>query len=269
MAFSRFSVKAALTVAACLFAATSRGEQVNHWFEEDRFKLSIGAFITDSESTFQLNSDELGSGTRITMEDDLGLDDSTDVFRLDGYYRFSPRQRLAFSYYDLSRDGEQVTTFPIIIDDTVFPIESVLKTRFDYRILKLSYIHSVWQTEKIDLGLAAGFYTFDIDLKVESLAGSDESEDGTAPFPVFGLHLDYRFAEDLYFTGGYEYFEFDENDFEGDLTDIRLGVELRYFEQVGIGLMYNDVSLNTESSDNDDTFDYEYDGILAYLSWHF
>ncbi len=268
MIFSKFGVKAALTIAACIIATNSRGDQASHWFEEDRLKVSIGAFVTDSESTFRINPDEPGSGTKVRMEDDLGLDSSTEVTRLDGVYRFGPRHRLTFSYYDLSRDANEIISTTIIIDDTVFPVNSALKTRFDYQVLKLSYIYSVWQTEKVDLGLSGGLYTFDLDLKVESDLGASESEDGTAPFPVFGLHLDYRFEKDVYLIGSYEYFKIDENDFEGDLTDFRLGVELRHFENIGFGLTYNDVSLNTESTDNDDTFDYEYDGILAYLSWY-
>jgi len=34
------------------------------------------------------------------------------------------------------------------------------------------------------------------------------------------------------------------------------------------GLAYNAVTIFTESNDSDDEFDYEYDGILLYLSWN-
>jgi len=267
MVLSKVFVRISLLVAACLLATGSPAEQSNHWIDEDKFKFTIGAFITDYDSDIRLSSSTLGRGTNLSFEDDLGLEESNEVVRLDGHYRFSPRHRLEFSYFDLSRDGTTVTTRPIIIDDTLFLPGSTLSTKFDYQVLKLAYAYSFWQTEKFDLSASAGLYTFDVDILVKS-TNEQEGDAGTAPFPMFGLHLDYRLNKEVYFSTSFEYFVIDQDDFEGELTDIRIGIEYRPFENIGFGLGYNAATIFAEDTDSDDEFDFEYDGILVYISWN-
>ena len=255
-------------LAACLPFAGARAGDSAHWIEEDRFKLSLGSFITDFDSEFKLSSDRINRGTEISFEDDLGLDDSSTVIRLDGHYRFSSRHRINFSYFDLSRDGDTISTRPLIIDDTLFRRGSELSTEFDYQILKLAYAYSFWQTDKVDLSVSGGLYTFDIDISVKSEDGKQEGDAGTAPFPMFGVHLGYRLRESLYLNAGFEYFAVNESDVEGELTDALVSLEYRAFENVGFGLGYNAVGIFVESTeDDDDKFDFEYDGILLYLTW--
>jgi len=257
-----------ILITVSLLPTKSWGNQANHWIDEDKIKLTIGGFITDYDGEFRLTSSKLGRGTEVSFEDDLGLDESNTVVRLDGHYRLSARHRLEFSYFDLSRDGKAVTTRPIIIDDTLFRRGSTLSTEFDYQILKFAYAYSFWQTEKFDLSASGGLYTFDVDISVKSDDGKGEGDSGTAPFPMFGLHLDYRLSKDIYFATSFEYFVVNEDDGEGELTDGSIGLEYRPFENIGFGLAYNAVTIFIESNDDDDEFDYEYDGILFYLSWN-
>jgi hypothetical protein len=268
MMFSKAFVRISLLVVACLFATGSPAEQSNHWIDEDKFKFSIGTFITDYDSDFRLTGGPLGRGTNISFEDDLGLEESNEVVRLDGHYRFSPRHRLEFSYFDLSRDGKTVTTRPIIIEDTLFRRGSTLSTKFDFQVLKLAYAYSFWQTEKFDLSASGGLYTFDVDILVKSTDGKQEGDAGTAPFPMFGLHLDYRLGKKVYFSTSFEYFVVNEDDIEGELTDARIDIEYRAFQNIGFGLGYNAVTIYAEDTDGGDEFDYEYDGILIYISWN-
>jgi len=252
-----------------LFTSTSLSAESNSWLEDDRFKLSAGTFISDYDSDFRISNDELGIGTLLSFEDHLGLEDSKTVFRLAGHYRFSAKHRVNFSYVDLSRDGKTVTTFPIIIDDTFYRKGTRLKTQFDYRVLKLSYGYSFWQTEKFDFSASVGGYIFNVDLNVIPSEGPKEGESGTAPFPMFGLHLNYRLTDRLMLVAGYEYFTIDRNDIEGELIDVILNLEYKAFEKVGLGIGYNNVSISADNSDDNDKFEYDYDGILAYITYSF
>ena len=277
MTGSKNRAQLALLLGTCLLTSKGWGKEANHWIDEDKIKFSIGSFFTDYDSEFSLSSNRLGRGTNLSFEDDLGLDESNTVIRLDGHYRFSAKHRMEFSYFDLSRDGTVVTTRPIIIDDTLFRRGSTLSTTFDYQILKLAYAYSFWQTEKFDLSASGGLYTFDIDLSVESETSekSEESDEGkaagdkgTAPFPMFGLHFDYRVSKELYITTSFEYFVVNENNFEGELTDGSISLEFRPYKNIGFGLGYNAITIFAEDNDGKDTFDYEYDGMLVYLSWN-
>jgi hypothetical protein len=271
MTIRNIGCRLVLVLAICLLASRGWGKETNHWLDEDKAKFSIGSFITDYDSEFRLTSSRFGRGTTISFEDDLGLEESNTVIRLDGHYRFAARHRVEFSYFDLSRDGKTISTRPLLIEDTLFRRGSNLDTTFDYQILKFAYAYSFWQSGKFDLSTSAGLYTFDLGISVESDDGKEESEEGTAPFPMFGLHLDYRLGEDIYLLSSFEYFFVDEDDFEGELTDANIALEYRPFENLGFGLGYNAVTIFTEATDDDDDdkFDYEYNGILLYLSWNY
>ena len=90
--------------------------------DRERASFILGAFITDRETRTRLDSDQ-GQGTRLDMEQDLGLDSSTTVARLDGYYWLTPRQRLDLSLFDLSRDATRRIDKTIEYGDETFSID--------------------------------------------------------------------------------------------------------------------------------------------------
>ena len=255
--------------AGWLVTSLSAFAESNLWLDEDRFKLSLGTFILDYDSEFRLSNSKLGIGTQLSFEDDLGLEDSRTVARLAGHYRFAAKHRVEFSYVDLSREGKATTKFPIVVDDTFYRTGTRLKTDFDYKVIKLAYGYSFYQTDKTDLSVSAGGYIFDVDMRITPNEGAEEGESGTAPFPMFGLHLNYRLSDRLMLIAGYEYFTIDKNDVEGELVDVIIGLEYRPASKFGLGLGYNNVAISAEDTDDNDDFDYEYDGILAYLSYSF
>ena len=113
---------------------------------DDRFSISLGAFITDRDTDTRLDSDVLGKGTVIDFEDDLGLDSSDTVFRIDGHYRFGQKHRINFSVFDLSRDSSTTVQREIQFGDEVFSINTVIKADFDLNIYQLAYTYSfLWR----------------------------------------------------------------------------------------------------------------------------
>lgn len=255
--------------AVCLgFSLTGVAEE-NPWLRDDQFKLAFGTFITDYDSDFRLTSGKGNLGTSLSFENDLGLDESNTVYRFDGHYRFAARHRIEFSYFDLTRDGKVITRFPIIVDNTFFRRGSRLRTDLDYQVYKLAYAYSVWQTETIDISLSGGLYSFEIGLNMRADTGQQEHDNSFSAFPMFGIHGEYRMSKRLFLASSFEYFAIDEDDFEGELTDTLISLEYRLFDHLGFGAGYNRVTVYAEDSNSDDKFDYEYDGILAYLTVSF
>jgi len=121
----------------------------------DRFSLSLGAFITDRDSDTQLDG-SAGNGTPVNLEDDLGLDTSDTVFRVDGYVRFSKRHRIDFSVFDLSRTGSRQITRDIQWGDTLYTIDTVVETDIDLEIYKAAYTYSFLESNDSYLGATAG-----------------------------------------------------------------------------------------------------------------
>ena len=258
-----------LMLAVCVgFSLASIAEE-NPWLRDDQFKFAVGKFITDYDSDFRLTSGQGDMGTSLSFEDDLGLEESNNVVRFDGHYRFAARHRIEFSKFDLTRDGKVTTTFPIIVDNTFFPSDSVLRTELDYQVYKLAYAYSVWQTDTLDISVSGGIYSFELGLNMRADGGQREDDSSFASFPMFGVHGEYRVSKRLFFSSSFEYFAINEDDFEGELTDALISLEYRVFDHIGLGAGYNRVTVYAEDSNSDDKFDYEYDGILAYLTVSF
>ena len=85
----------------------------------------LGAFITDRQSNTRFDSDA-GDGTDIDMEDDLGLESSTNAARLGGYVWLGRRHRLDGAYFDLSRTASIPIQETIDFGDQTFEINTAL-----------------------------------------------------------------------------------------------------------------------------------------------
>ncbi|MFQ5995453.1 MAG: hypothetical protein ACE5K1_10185, partial [Acidiferrobacterales bacterium] len=73
----------------------------------DRGRVTLGAFfIEDIDTELRASTiDPVGIGTTIDFSRNLGLEDDATVGRLGGYYRFTPRHRINWDFYNLDRSG--------------------------------------------------------------------------------------------------------------------------------------------------------------------
>ncbi len=94
-------------------------ETENVWMKNDRGSIGIGAFFVEEDTKVRLSSDTLGTGTKFSFQDDLGLDEDDEAVRLVGHYRFSPRHRINFGYFKISSDATTTVLRDIIFDDEV------------------------------------------------------------------------------------------------------------------------------------------------------
>ena len=234
----------------------------------ERASFMLGAFITDRQSTTQLNSDA-GEGTEIDLEDDLGLESSTSVARLSGYVWLGKRHRLDGAYFDLSRSS----TFPI--DETIefgdetFLINTVIETESKLSIIKADYTFAFLAKERGWLGVTAGLYVAETSMSMrQATLGQFESEDVTAPLPVFGLRGDYAINDRITLRGAAQLFAFEADDVDGRFSDFYVGADYGFGERMAVGLAYNRVSMNigaVEDQGFDARIDWGYDGLLLYF----
>jgi hypothetical protein len=236
--------------------------------DEERAGILLGAFITDRQSTTRLDSDS-GEGTEIDLEDDLGLESSTNVARLGGYVWLNERHRLDGGYFDLDRES----TFPI--DETIefgdetFTINTVIETESKLSIIKADYTFAVLARDRGYLGLTAGLYIADTSMTIrEATLGQSESEDVTAPLPLFGLRGDYAINDRITLTGAAQWFGFEAEDVDGRLTDFYVGADYGFGQRMAVGLAYNRVSMNLGAIEDrglNSRLDWGYDGFLLYF----
>ena len=156
----------------------------------------LGAFITDRDSNTRLDSDS-GQGTDIDMEDDLGLESSTNVARIGGYLWLGRRHRFDAAYFDLSRSAAIPIQETIDFGDETFVINTALNTEADLTIVKADYTFAALARDRGFLGITAGLYVAETGFALSQPSlGRAESEDVTAPLPLLGLRGDYQWSSD-------------------------------------------------------------------------
>ena len=240
--------------------------------DDSSFSLGVGAFLTDRNSKARVDSTNGDRGTEVDLEDDLGLDNSDTVVRVDGFWRFAEKHRIDFSVFDLSRFASTPLAMYIDWKDTTFPVNANVDADFDLAIYKIAYTWLFLKEERGFLGATAGLYIADIGARLSATSdGSFEVSTATAPLPVFGLRGEYKFAEKWAMQASGELFFLEYDDFDGLLFDVFVGLDFDISKNVAVGIGVNSVRMDIGIAQDDlnGELDWEYDGALAYLKFDF
>lgn len=267
---SRFIPGTVLGLCLGLAALPAIGQQdVRH---AERGSVMIGAFVTGPDTSARVDSVN-GRGTDIDLEDDLGLDTSKTVARIDGYYWFSRRHRLDYSFFRFARSASKVLERTIDVGDRTFTFSRTIDSDSDVGIFKVAYTFAPIVRERGDFGITAGLYTASIDLAVrDRLSGEEESRDFTAPLPVVGFRGRYDLGERISLRGSVELFSLDAGDADGRLSDTTIGADYSFNDRIALGLAYNVVSVDIDAQDTGGfigQLDWGYDGVMLYFKTNF
>lgn len=239
----------------------------------DRLAVRLGGFSVRFDTSIRADSETLGVGTEVDLENDTSLDRNKINARLDGHFRFGRRHRIDYGTVFFRRSASTTLNRQIQFEDTVFMLNADVESRFKNDVIKLAYRYDVVKRPAWDLGLSLGVSAFIVDVSLAATGGgggtaSFESEDFIAPIPVLGLHTDVRLAEKWYLRMGGEFFDVDIDDQKGSLTDVRASVDWYPFDHWGFGVGFNRTRLTYEDLGVpvvDVT--YSYSGTTVYISY--
>jgi hypothetical protein len=255
-------------------AAHAQEQAAQPW---EKASLSIGGFVSTTNSELQLNSDTLGAGAVVDLENGLDIDSSYTSYRIDGFYRFGStrRHQVEAHYYRSDRDGARVLDQTYQIGEIVFPAGTGVRSEMDVWFLNVNYSYAFLQDDRVRLAAAVGLHTTGISFKISGTGIGVEEEDVTAPLPVLGLRGDVVLSPRwrLWATADIFYLEYDA--FQGALLDTGIGIEYLPFKNVGFGLGLNAVRYKLDADGGDDLADingevrYDFAGALLYVKFFF
>lgn len=240
--------------------------------DDTRFSISLSVFLTDRDSKTSVGGPAGKRGTDVDLENDLGLDNSDSVFRVDAFYRFNDRHRLDFGAFDLSRSSTVDIQKNIEWNGTLFPIDTTIDSDFDLTIYKIAYTWSFMKRDNGYLGVTAGLYIADVGTRITGpVIGEREGGGATAPLPVFGLRGQYDITDKLSFRGSGKIFVLEHQDFDGSLYDFYAGLDYQLFNHVAIGIGINSVKMKIgiKKKNFDGKLDWQYDGGLLFFKFDF
>ena len=237
-----------------------------------RGTLSLGGFITKSNSGLRVDSQTLGRGTQLNLRNLFGIDDAVNSFRADGFWRFFPRHRFDFSYYDLSQDGSRSLSATIQVGDQTFVLGTTVTTEFDLAIYKAGYSYSFVQNRRFELAASLGVFGLDTKFGITATGiGTQETASLFAPLPVVGLRGAYAVTPKLFVRAGIQYFGIDLGDVSGQLVDVMVIVDYDIFDNIAVGAGYNfvDLDLEAEESKLRGNLDFDYGGAIVFVKFFF
>ena len=200
-----------------------------------------------------------GLGVEVNLEDALGMESDTQVFRLESYWRFTgnKKHRADLSWFSLNRSAsrritEDITIKPPNEDEIIIEAGTEVKSKYDMDIIQLLYSYSFIQDDRLDLAGSAGLYIMPISfgLEVTGLVDDNSSQSFTAPLPALGLRLDIMMTPKWYFRGSTQLFYIEYEDYTGSLTSTRTAIEYNPWKHVGLGLGIDALRMSLEADDS-------------------
>jgi hypothetical protein len=246
---------AGLAVAAPAALAESDDTSRTPW---EKMSLEVGYFFTTTNTSLRFGS---GIGIEIEAEELLGLDTTSDVFRVGGYWRFTKnrRHRLGLSWFSLNRSGQREVDQEFVIEDPdgneiTIPAGARVDAFFNLDIYKADYSYSFFQDDRIDLAFVFGLYVMPIEagFSASGLIDYDLEEKFTAPLPVIGLRNDFALTPRWFIRSGFQvlYLEYDQ--FVGSIFQVNAALEYLPWQHVGLGLGFDLLRLQVEADGEDD-----------------
>lgn len=261
---------------ALLAAGGSARAQDLGSFPFDRFSLIAGSFYETTDTNLRLDAASR-AGTSISLESDLGLDDSDQLLRLGAEWRPFERHQFAAAYYKLSREGSRVIDRDIDFGGVTFPARGSVGAKADFEFLELVY--TLWAVKKPrgGLGLSLGASQIGIDTTLNAqlavpggggMVSRERSASTDLPVPLLGAEGRYAFARRFLIAGSVRLLpKVNIENYEGKVLTYGARLEWRLARHLGLGASWD--SFNIDADVDKDRFrgslDFTVEGAQAYL----
>ena len=243
-----------LMMTASAFTVTSNAsadDAAVHAFP-DKWMFRLGAYVIDGADTQVSVNSDVGIGTSIDYQRDLGGEDGDTIPRIDAYYRFNERHRLDFTVFSVDRQGERTLTLDLTIGDENFTASETVFSEIAYDLYKLGYTYSFYHSPKVELGLSVGLNIMSYDLRFTDSAGAKvETADVSVPLPTFGLRMGYAITPKWSVSYLSEAFFIEIDDaLKGALLNYELNTEYKLFRHFALGIGLARIGLDVDVNDD-------------------
>ncbi len=243
------------------------------------FTLKLGGYFTGSQNT-EILLRKKGIGATLNLQDLFDMQERTQAFRVEGTYKFNPKHRLEFSWYNIKNSSHQEVKKSFDIAGKTVNTGASLDIYFDTQITKLMYAYSAYHTNKLALDFRVGFhatgistgYTAKFNIFDINKSNSSDSVSVTAPLPVIGVGMNYEIIPNLNLLYHVDYFFISyDSSVTGSLTDSTLALDYKFNRYFGIGGGLNSTSMRFKAQQDETKIEVRHEviggivyGILSY-----
>ena len=245
---------------------------------DDKFVVSLGAFIVQNDVTARLNG-QSANNPDVDFDKTFGKPSDATRIRADALWRITPTHHLRFMYFDNDLTRSRVLDQDIQWGDYTFAKGSNVEANTKSTIYELAYEYAFMRQPTYEVAATFGVHYSDVSLKLSGAATingtpvSFTSKEASAPvpLPVLGLRAGWVVAPQWYIDAQAQFFKVNYNGIDGSLSDLRVGATYMFSRNFGLGLGYN--RFYTKVDVSKDTFDgrlkFGYSGLQAYMTGAF
>ena len=245
---------------------TVEGDSIN-----PRLYLTMGYYSPKLNTSIKING-KFGPGAEIGLED-LGLDETKSVFKLDGIIRVSPKSQVAVTYMSINRNSSATLEKDITVGDTIFYEGSGIGLKFNIDYFSATWRYSFFNEKNWNAGVSVGARAVSIDTGLEAKLNADSyavNESVLAPAILFGVHGSAYLTPKLLARYSLEYFYLSVDGLDINVIESNASVQYFFLKKFGAGLAYstNDYQVNDIplSGDFNGTVDFNFGGFNLFLT---
>jgi hypothetical protein len=181
-------------------------------------------------------------GDVVNLEDDYGLDDVIDQARMEFDIRMRNRNHLRVDYFKMDRFGEVLATNAAQVGDFDIAVGDRIRTKFDWRVLSLTYTYSLFKGERFEAGAGIGAHIVETKYEIsEPGTISREQLSDANPFGTIAVNGAFRISKRWSITGRAQAFTLDrrkKKGYEATMQDFHGDIQYRWRKNFAVGLGY-------------------------------
>lgn len=249
-----------LTLINVLISVMAHAYELHDIPFEDKFRLRVGYFkLSSIDSSIRADSSSGSLGAELDFENDLAVDTSTGVLRLDADYRFNKRHSININYYSIERNGSVTLDREISFRDETFNVDRRVISDVKNRVIELDYDYTLFSDNRMEFNVGTGLRSDGFDVKLQSLVNPADSSDENDSertksrlyLPVLVLSNRFNFTPKLSMTSKIKQFLVEVDDEKASLADFELFFDYQLTQQYDLGFSIGKVDMDLETLDDD------------------
>jgi hypothetical protein len=215
---------------------------------EDRFRAEVSLFGAAFDTQLRIDPTATIQGTRVSAEDDLGLDDAQYLILGELTLLPGDHHLVRLSGLNARRSAQKILDRGIVFEDDVYFRGELVDSELNLTMFGLTYGYRFIASERAELAASFGIQVAEVEANVvvRSRVVRD-SESGVAPLPLIGLEGRFDFTERWSAEARVQYLTANIEDVDGSIMDARASIAWRTNPHFVVGLGYRSLSIDIDS----------------------
>jgi hypothetical protein len=254
-------ILASVSVALCLvfppLTVFAQESAEAHPLLNAKFTLGLGAFSPQKQ--FKIRVDGSSPSEEIDFDEVLGFDDSEITGAMSFRWRFGEKWSITGQHWAVDSQGGAVLIEDVEWNDIVFKEGTFANAGLKTTVTRVFFGRTFKTGPNYEFGLGAGLHWMEWNAFIEGevIVNEDTTEfqrgavDAAVPLPNFGGWYMYSWSPKWIATAGVDWLSVSFGDYSGGLWNARAGINYQAFKHIGIGLSYNNFTLDVDVDKSD------------------